>query len=554
MNKEKKIIGGSIGNCVHIAGVYEFLRIAEQHNHKTNFLGAAINVEKFVSEIKKFEPDIICISYRLTSNGLVSILDDFFDLLKKEKILKDQLFYFGGTPECIEVAKKHKEFSHFFKGEEDFEIINQSLDFSHQIESSKTEETKKSLFDIKIKEKKQEKTNNEYILPMIRHHFGLPTLNETIEGIKKIAEAKVVDVLSIATDQNAQEFFFNPEKMDNNLTGAGGVPVRTENDLKELFYASQRGNYPRLRIYSGTRDLIKWAEMSLRTINNAWAAIPLFWYSELDGRSKRTIEDAITENMKVIKWYAEKNIPVEINDSHHWSLRESADVTAVFDAYLAAFNAKNLGVKTYISQLMLNTPRLTTPKMDIAKMLAKIELIAELEDENFKVLKQVRAGLTHFSTDMDIAKGQLAASTVLAIALKPEIIHVVSYSEASHAATAENVIESCKIVKGVIRNMWKGLPDLTKDDDVIKRKEYLIEEVRKLKAKTLDFFKGDEKVLTNPLNLAKLIKTGFLDAPQLKGNPAALGKIKTIPNNGGYDIIDDTGKIISILEYYNKML
>ena len=555
MNKEKKIIGGSIGNCVHIAGVYEFLRMAEKYNHKTNFLGAAIDVKRFVFEIKEFNPDIICISYRLTAKGLISILNNFFSLLKKEKLSEGKLFYFGGTPECIEVAKKYKQFNHFFKGEENYDIITQALDFSHQIQAKEDNDFETSLFDIKIAETKQSKADNEYVLPMIRHHFGLPTLKETIDGIKKIADAKVVDVLSIATDQNAQEFFFNPEKIDDDLTGAGGVPVRTEDDMNALYDASQRGNYPRLRIYSGTRDLMKWADMSVRTINNAWAAIPLFWYSELDGRSKRKLEDSITENMKVIKWYAERNIPVEINDSHHWSLREGADVTAVFDAYLVAYNAKKLGVKTYISQLMLNTPRLTTPKMDIAKMLAKIEFIQELEDDSFKVLKQIRAGLTHFSTDIDVAKGQLAASTVLAIALKPEIIHVVSYSEASHAATPENVIESCRIVKGVIRNMWKGLPDLTKDKDVIERKNYLLEEARKLKSISLEYFKDDvDDPLSNPKYLAKLIKTGFLDAPQLKGNPVALGVIKTLPNNGGYDIIDNSGKVISITEYCNKIL
>ena len=28
-----------------------------------------------------------------------------------------------------------------------------------------------------------------------------------------------------------------------------------------------------------TMDLIKWAEMSVKNINNAWGAIPLCWYS-----------------------------------------------------------------------------------------------------------------------------------------------------------------------------------------------------------------------------------------------------------------------------------
>ena len=67
-----------------------------------------------------------------------------------------------------------------------------------------------------------------------------------------------------------QEFFFDPDKMDHNMDGTGGVPVRTEADMEALFNASQRGNFPRLRVYSGTKNLLQWAEMSVRTIDNAW--------------------------------------------------------------------------------------------------------------------------------------------------------------------------------------------------------------------------------------------------------------------------------------------
>ena len=250
--------------------------------------------------------------------------------------------------------------------------------------------------------------------------------------------------------------------MDRRLDGTGGVPIRTREDLEMIYAATQYGNYPRLRIYAGTRNLLKWAKLSVETIDNAWGTIPLFWYSQLDGRSERTLEEAIEENRQVIKWYGERNIPVEINESHQWSLRECSDVMAVVDFYIAAYNAKKLGVKKYIAQFMFNTPRLTLGKADLAKMLAKKAMIDELEDENFVYLAQVRAGLTHFSIDMDVAKGQLAASTLLALALKPQIIHVVSFTEADHAATPEDVIESCKIVRGVLKNAGSRYDNLLK--------------------------------------------------------------------------------------------
>ncbi len=75
--------------------------------------------------------------------------------------------------------------------------------------------------------------------PLLRHHFGRPTLEETVKGIKKISKSGLIDVVSIGPDQNAQEFFFHPEKMNRLQDGAGGVPVRSEDDFKKLYGASR---------------------------------------------------------------------------------------------------------------------------------------------------------------------------------------------------------------------------------------------------------------------------------------------------------------------------
>src|SRR5690606_37824502 len=102
---------------------------------------------------------------------------------------------------------------------------------------------------------------SKYPYPILRHHLGLPSIDETVEAIEKVAEAKVIDVISVAPDQNAQEFFFDQENMDQRLNGAGGVPLRTEDDFRRLYDAAQRGNYPLLRCYSGTKNIIRFAEL-----------------------------------------------------------------------------------------------------------------------------------------------------------------------------------------------------------------------------------------------------------------------------------------------------
>lgn len=397
--------------------------------------------------------------------------------------------------------------------------------------------------------------NSKYPYPILRHHLGLPSLEDTVKAIEKIAESKVLDVISIAPDQNAQEYFFRQEMMDNRLDGAGGVPVRTEEDFARLYEAAQRGNYPLLRCYSGTQDILKFADLLQRTIKNAWCAVPLFWYSELDKRGPRKLKDAIMENQQVMKWHGERNIPVEVNDPHHWSLRDAHDAIGVAAAYLAAYNAKKMGVKDYVAQYMFNVPAFISPEMDLAKMLAKIEMVESLQDENFRVYRQARAGLASFPADLSQAKGQLAASAYLALSIKPHIYHVVGYCEAHHAATADDIIESCKIVRGVIKNVFLGSVDMTKDAAVQRRKEQLIEEANII----LDAIKAigpdDKDPLTDPETLTKAVKLGILDAPQLKGNPACSGALNTRVISGALYAYDNNEKeIITEQERIRRIL
>jgi hypothetical protein len=539
--KNSLIVGGAIGNCVHVAGVFNYLKLAESAGYRTNFLGAAVPVSRWLQIIEKHDPALVCLSYRLTPSALPALLEQFFHSLKEKGLLDNRLYYFGGTGPCLEVARRYRRFSAFFQGEEDLPQLMATL----------FEEGRRKgggLPRLSLKGESADHSDFKEIIesgryrPALRHHFGLPSLEQSIAGIEKIAESGQVDIISLAPDQNAQEFFFEPEKMDPGLDGTGGIPLRSEEELILLWRAAQRGNYPRLRIYSGTNNLLKWAEMSHRTIKNAWGTVPLFWYSVLDGRSRRSVEEALAENMQVISWYAQRGIPVEINEAHHWSLRESPDTVAVADFYIAAYNARKLGVKTYIAQLMFNTPRLTSAKMDLAKMLAKLELIAGLEDENFTCLKQVRAGLTHFSIDPAVAKGQLAASTLLSMAVKPQIIHVVSFSEADHAATPDEVIESCKIVRGVLRSAGSEFPDLSIDPAVQERKRHLVKEAKKLlRALREQYSDRAADPLSDPACLAMAVRAGFLDAPHLLNNPAAPGKIITRPIGGGYDAVDRQG-------------
>lgn len=520
-----RILGAALGNDVHVGGVVNFLRLAEKHGYETRMLGPAVPVARLIEAVHSWNPDIVAVSYRLTPENAKELLQELKAAVDAEKLHLRMIF--GGTPQVAAVARELNLFEVAFDGSESPEAIEGYL--HGKVEERGEETYAQSLVD-RIAQRQP--------YPLLRHHFGRPDLEETIRGCAEIAEARVLDVISVAPDQNAQEFFFRPEEMRPELNGAGGVPVRKPEDLRAIYGASRCGNYPLLRCYSGTTDQIKWADMLIDTINIAWGAVPLFWYGELDGRSRRSLETTIRENQQTMAHYASRGVPVEVNDSHHWSLRSAPDSVAVAAAFLAAHNAKAQGVRHYIAQYMFNTPPGTSPAMDLAKMLAKVELVETLKDGGFTIYRECRSGLTSLPLDMDMAKGQLGSSIHTMMALQPHIVHVVGYSEANYAVGAKEVIESCKIAHGAIRNALLGQADPLADPNVRKRKDELVAEARLILGEIREMGAGIKDAWSDPHTLAQAVKAGILDAPHLMGNPAARGTTVTQMIDGASRVID----------------
>lgn len=514
--KENLILGASIGNCVHVAGVSHFLQIAENEGYKTIFLGPAVSIDKLFDNIEVYRPKMVAIGYRLTKENAKILLDRIN--FKRKELNYKPIWVFGGTKPVADVAKQYDFFSFISDG---FDDVKDSIRFLRGGGKKIVDDDNFYADDL------ISRIDESYPYPILRHHFGLPSFEETVEGIKKIAESKVLDVISLGPDQNAQQYFFHPEKMNKEFDGAGGVPIRTSDDFIRLKAASKRGNYPLMRCYSGTADVFDYAKLLIDTINNAWTAIPLSWYNELDGRGDRTLEESLVEAQKLIKWHAENNIPVEINEPHHWGLRDAHDVMPVVMAYISAYNAKKLGVRYYISQYMFNNPNGLSYSMDFARILAMIEMVESLEDDTFKIYRETRAGLPLFSADPYVAKGQLASSTFMQMAVKPHIVHVVGYCEADHAAIAEDVIESCKIVKGVIKHTLEDNFSMEKDVEIVARKEELISEAKYLINFILNEYSNYEDPLANPEVLADCIKKGYIDAVHILKNEKFTGNLYT---------------------------
>ncbi|WP_242654642.1 cobalamin B12-binding domain-containing protein [Symbiobacterium thermophilum] len=534
----RRVIGGAIGDDVHVGGVVRFLQMAEQLGYEVRCLGPAVSVERLLEEVAAYDPEIVAVGYRLTPESGRAVLAHLARAAR-EQGQAGRRWVLGATDPVAEHGRALGFFEAVFGGSADWQDV---VDYLRGAPTRKAGGIPPQTVVERILWKRP--------FPLLRHHFGQPTVEATVEGIRRISEAGVLDVISLGTDQNAQEHFFRPEEMDPREHGAGGVPVRTPDDLRALYAASRTGNYPLMRCYSGTRDQLAWAEMLHETIHNAWAAVPLFWYSQLDGRSQRTLLESIPEVQAVFRWHAERGIPVESNESHHWSLRDAPDVVAVAAAYIAAYNAKQAGVTDYVQQLMWNNPPLTSPAMDLAKMLAKLELVESLAGPNFRVWRECRTGLTSMPAGFDRAKGHLAASTFLQMAVKPDIVHIVGHSEYHHAATAEDVIEGCHVVNGAIQLALQGLPDMTRDEAVQARKAELVQEAKLLLEAIAGLAPaGVEDPLTHAPTLAAAVRTGLLDAPHLVGNPAARGEVAVRFTDGACRAVDRrSGRVLTEAE------
>jgi methylmalonyl-CoA mutase cobalamin-binding subunit len=526
----KTVIAGALGECVHVAGVTNFLRLADQAGWRTVFLGPAVSIDEFIEIANRENADLVGVSYRLTPETGARLLGEFAEAADDLRT-KGTRFVFGGTPPVVNDAKALGFFDACFDGSATPDQVAAYL--------KGEENTNQPKFDFPQSTIERIQWKSPY--PLIRHHFGLPDFAATRRGIQKLSESGIVDVISLGIDQDAQENFFHPERQDPRRRGAGGVPVRTADDYRSLYQATRRGNYPLLRTYTGTDNFIQLAEMYLETIHIAWSAIPLFWFNQMDGRGPWDLLGSIQEHQKLMAWYGQRSIPVEINEPHHWGMRDAPDVIFVVAAYLSAYNARTFGIKDFIAQMMFNSPPGLTDVMDLAKMVAVLKMIQPLAGPDFRIWRQTRTGLLSYPVDVDAARAHLAASVYLQMALRPHILHVVGYTEADHAATAEDVIESCKLARRSIENALGG-PDMTRDENLQKR----VSELTREAAVILEAIRSiASKKVADPLadagTLAQAVKMGILDAPQLKNNPFGRGKIaSSIDKRGACIAVDPT--------------
>jgi len=401
-------------------------------------------------------------------------------------------------------------------------------------------------------------------LPLIRAHVGpynpnrIEALKEFNQWVKDLASSKFLDVLSVGSSQLTQSNFGEDWE---GLPNGGGVPVNSEMEYKLIKEAAS----PMLvRTYSGTKDIPGLAKIHERTLNISWHALSFWWFCAIDGRGKNSVLENLREHFDTMKYIASTGKPLEPNVPHHFAFRGADDITYVISGYLAAKAAKKMGISNLIVQNMLNTPKYTWGIQDLAKGRTMMKLIRELEDNSFSVSLQARAGLDYFSPDIEKAKVQLATVTALMDDLEPdnvnspEIIHVVSYSEAVRLATPPVIKESIQITLSSLREYRLArslgkIPNMNYSNEVQERVDEMYDEAKE----AIDLLENYIPYLYTPEGLFKVFNEGFLPVPYLmvpKGKFNDARNYITAIKKGGIRVVDEEGNIVNTVDRFKKII
>jgi hypothetical protein len=391
--------------------------------------------------------------------------------------------------------------------------------------------------------------------PLTRVHAG-PYLNDRHEAVKlfldwarRLASGGYLDVLSIGSSQLTQSNF--GESWEGKSNG-GGVPIASPEEFSAVWEAAR----PMLvRTYAGTKDVPALARVNEKTLDIAWHALSFWWFCQLDGRGPNPVLANLEEHFSTLRYIASTGKPFEPNVPHHFAFRGTDDLGYVLSGYVAAKAAKLQGVGALVLQIMLNTPKYLWGIQDLAKARALLRLVRELEEPGFKVYLQPRGGLDYFSPDAEKAKAQLAAVTAMMDDIEPQdkgspqIIHVVSYSEAFRLADPDVMEESIKISLHALQEYRRlrargAVDDMGRNEELAVREEELYRQAKAMVDAVETLIPG----AYTPQGFYKMLKFGVFPLPWLTNLKEEFpnAHIPTGLVQGGVRALDEKGSPLPV--------
>lgn len=535
---------------------------------------------------------VLGFSYRLDPEDALRLFGVLYGFLRKEKALardggRIRGLFFAGLPAACEAARaRYPDISGVFIGDETPQETMKALGIPEELLAPafagglKYDSSRMAFGEAIAKERAYERLkpvdrsgypgfglkgdsvgarvahgSARKLPPLMRVHAGpyLPDREEAvrlfIDWTKNLASGGYLDVLSIGTSQLSQSSF--GESWEGRING-GGVPIASAAEYAAVWEAAR----PMLvRTYSGTQHTPALAELYEKTIDIAWHALSFWWFCALDGRGPNSVLVNLEEHFKTLRYIASTGKPFEPNVPHHFAFRGTDDLGYVVSGYAAAKAAKLQGINSLILQIMLNTPKYLWGIQDLARARALLRLVKELEGPRFKIYLQPRGGLDYFSPDPFKAKAQLAAVTAMMDDIEPkdetspQIIHVVSYSEAYALADPSVIEESVRITRWALREYRRlkregGMEDMSANADLAAREQALYSDAKTMIA-------AAESLIPNvysPYGFYTMLSAGVFALPWLtncRGEFAA-ADIGTRFINGGMQAVDAAGRPLPV--------
>jgi hypothetical protein len=607
----------TIGDDPHNQGLFRVWRMAHKAGINCHVLPPGPSDEEILAHIERLDPLFIGFSYRLSPEVGVREMTRLLELLHREGLLKQKQrevkrkIALAGLPETMRAMKErqHSLPCEIWTMPQDDDRIRGAnrvltfLEITDPLREQIIDDLRSELFPpgisvldelarevlasdaykeeppLPIPSKAAQRSYiqriRESTMPLLRTHFGIPhhTIRPTVEGINRLAQERVIDEVSLGSSDLSQRFFGKPEEFVKRKND-GGVPYQTAADLSELFEATRRGNYPSIKPYAHVVELVDFIDICLQTgmLIGAHQAVPLYWFNELDGRGPMTVPESIREHIAAVRKLARCGIPVEMNDPNQWSSRWAHDTIICADYALITAVMLASNVQDLVLQMQFNKPRETGDFADIAKMMAGLELAQSLASASAhkpQIWRETRTGIDYFDPSPQIAKYQLARSTLLQMILQPHIIHLVSYCEADHIATADDVIDSSKLVRRAVRIFGQHAPDLLRYREhpvvvqrrvhLLEQSQYLLRKIAQLNDSKLDMNQALSSLvphLASPHALSAALEQGYMSAPGIF-HPRYQARKFTSTGPTKYGFIDcfnpKTGEILTELERLNLL-
>lgn len=605
--KNNIFVATTLANDPHTEGLHNAGKIASLGGVQNVILPPSLDYKAFYDAIDKYRPHFIGLSYRQNENVAVEELFKVVNYFATTGLVKETdnvKIQFAGLPKTIQILKDkiHELPLKVYLCEASpivLDRITETVDYFEITQNR--EEIIRSIYDelvpkgieifdqladeaVRNDDYKNEpplaipsaKACNDYItrikeseMPVLRSHFGIPdkTIIPTVEGIKELAEARVLDEISLGSSDLSQRYFGHPEMFEI-LKNDGGVPYKDYSDLVALYQASRYGNFPGVKPYCHVTDLVNFVDQCLSAgmLKGVHQAVPLYWFNELDGRGPAVVRESIKEHFAAVKKLASCGIPVEMNDPNQWSSRLAHDTVIVTSYALISAVMTMCGVDNMVLQMQFNKPKETGDYADLAKMSAGLEMARKISfgrKNPASIFRETRTGIESLSADMNLAKWQLARSTFLQMCMNPHIIHIVSYCEANYAARPADIIDSSKLIRRAVRIFRANQEDIMKEVNspiVKERKEYLINEssylvneIAKLNPKyqpctieNVAQYVGDENVIASSIEKKYMSAPGIVN-PKYKGDfltkPMKYGMINLVENYNSPRIISEKERI-----------